>query len=552
MSSIPKGYLPPKECLPDKIYPLPEVRLPYRLNPCQLFLDRHIQEGRGERVAIIHRDRRITFNQFQAEVNRLANALASRGIGKYDRVMICMPNQPEFMVGCFACWRLGAIPVLAHHLLQSKDIAFRANDAEAMAILASADTWPAVGAALGQSPTLQTVIVCKEPVAGQLFYDEVITEQSEQIETEETTRRDWLRIIYSSGTTGKPKGIISEIGDMVAGIRVANQYLLHLDERDVLGSPPAFTFAFGFFSLLFFAQSGCAIWIREDFNAEGMFREIEKHRISVLRCVPTGLRMMLEVPESEKRYDLSSLRLCQSAGEVLPAPLVQQWKERFGVTILNSLGSAELNSYISTSEDLPPDKYGSLGTALPSVDYRIVGGDFREVPPGSLGELVVRAPWGQSYWRRPEVQRTSVVNGWNRTNLMFQVDDDGYFWLKGRSDDMIVSSGYKIPGGEVEDALLSHPAVHEAAVVASPHAIRGFIVKAFVVLQEGHHASDELAKQLQDYVKSRIEPYKYPREIEFVDGATLPRTTTGKIQRFLLREREAREKVGKAVVGAGD
>ena len=545
VSVIPESYLPPQGCLPDKIYPLPEVRLPHKLNPCEHFLDRHIREGRGGQVAIIHRDRRVTFNQFQDEVNRLANVLKARGIGKYDRVMVRMPNRPEFIATCFACWRLGAIPVLTHHLLQSKDILFRANDSEAKAIIVSSDTFAPVQEALSGCPTLQTVIVTKEPVPGHLFYDDLLAEQSNQIETTETTRLDYLRIIYSSGTTGNPKGIISEIGDMVAGIRMANQYLLKLAPGDVLGSPPAFTFAFGFFSIMFFGHSGCTLWIEEDFDAEKMFQAIEEHRINVLRCVPTGLRMMLGVPDSTKRWDLGSLRLCQSAGEVLPGTVVKQWKDRFGVFILNSMGSAELNSYISTSVDMPEDKYGSLGTAVPSVDYRIVGEDFREVPPGELGELIVRAPWGQTYWRRPEVQEKSVKNGWNRTGLMFKVDDDGYFWLKGRGDDMIVSSGYKVPGGEVEDALLCHPAVHEAAVVPSPHAIRGFVVKAFVVLRQGYTGSETLAKELKDHVKSQIEPYKYPREIEFVDGATLPRTTTGKIQRFALREQEARKLAAK-------
>ncbi|MBU4564073.1 MAG: acyl-CoA synthetase [Desulfarculus sp.] len=541
MSTIPENYLPIPENLPDKIYPLPEVRLPYLLNPCQYFLDRHIEQGRGEQVAIIHRQRLITFNEFRSEVNRLANALAARGIAKYDRVMVRMPNRPEFIITCFACWRLGAIPVLTHHLLQSKDIAFRANDSDAKAIVVSADTFGPVREALNRCPTLKTVVVTQEPMDGHLFYDDFIADQLEESATVETTRKDWLRIIYSSGTTGNPKGIISEIGDMVAGIRVANKYLLKLKPDEVLGSPPAFTFAFGFFSILFFGESGCTLCIREDFDPEAMFQEIQDRRINVLRCVPTGLRMMLEMADAEKRWNLSSLRLCQSAGEVLPATVVKKWKDRFGVYILNSMGSAELNSYISTREQMPEDKMGSLGTALPSVDYRIVGEDLQEVPPGSLGELVVRAPWGQVYWRRPEVQEKNVVNGWNRTGLMFQVDDDGYFWLKGRSDDMIVSSGYKIPGGEVEEALLSHPAVHEAAVVPSPEPIRGFLVKAFVVLKEEHPDPEALAEELKDHVKSTIEPYKYPRVIEFVRGDELPRTTTGKIQRFILREREAQQ-----------
>ncbi|RJX32477.1 MAG: AMP-dependent synthetase [Desulfarculus sp.] len=490
-------------------------------------------------------DQKISFFELQKKVNQFANALASLGIEKYDRVMIRMPNRPEFVIGCLACWRLGAIPVLTHHLIQSDEIVFRANDTEAKAILVSSDTFPAVKEGLDRCPSLRSVMIAKDRIDNYLFLDDLIQNQSDQCVTTETTKNDWLRIIYSSGTTGKPKGIISAIGDMVAGINVANRYLLHLTENDVLGSPPAFTFAFGFFSILFFGISGCTLNIIEDFSAENMFKAIENNRISVLRCVPTGLRMMLNMKDSEKKYDLRSLRLCQSSGEVLPSVVAKEWKSRFGVTVLNSLGSAELNSYMSTHVDMPDEKLDSLGMPVPGVDYRLVDSEFKEVPAGTPGELILRAPWGQLYWRRPDAQMKSVKNGWNRTGLIFEVDADGYFWFKGRDDDMIVSSGYKIPGGEVEQALLSNEVVHEAAVIPSPDPIRGNIVKAFIVLKRGCTPSDDLKEKLKNHVKGKIAPYKYPREIEFIDGNALPRTTTGKIQRFLLRDREIQMKLSR-------
>lgn len=542
MTMIPEAYLPSKELLPDKIYPLPEVRLPYKLNLADIFLDRHVADGRGENTAIIHGKRKITFSELQNEVNRLANALAARGIEKYDRVMIRMPNRPEFVISCFACWRLGAIPVLTHHLLQKEEIIFRANDSEAKAILVSADTFPAVRDAIKKCPTLESVIVIGKRKDRYLFYDELIQQHSARCATTETTKNDWVRIIYSSGTTGRPKGIISAIGDMVAGVRVANEHLLHITDKDVLGSPPAFTFAFGFFSILFLGQSGCTLNIIEEFTAEKMYKAIEDNHISVLRCVPTGFRMMLDIQDAGNKYDLSSLRLCQSAGEVLPSIVAKEWKKRFGVTILDSMGSADLNSFMSTYVDMPEDKLGSSGMPYPGVDYRLVDNDFQEVPPGSPGELVIRAPWGQLYWRRRDLQEKCVKNGWNRTGLVFEIDEDGYFWFKGRDDDMIVSSGYKIPGGEVESSLLSHHAVQEAAVVPSPDTIRGNIVKAFIVLKNAIEPSDELVDDLKNHVKQRIEPYKYPRKIEFVDGKSLPRTTTGKIQRYVLREKERQNK----------
>lgn len=542
MSVIPEGYLPPRDFTPDYIYPLPEVRLPQDINACRLLLDRHIDAGRGEKIAIIHKDQKLSFQELQKQVNRFANALASLGIEKYDRVLVRMPNRPQFVIGCLACWRLGAIPVLTHHLIQKDEIIFRANDTEAKAILVSSDTFYPVKEALAQCPTIKSVILTKDRENGYFYFEDLIENQPEECATTETTIRDWLRIIYSSGTTGKPKGIISGIGDMVAGIKVANRYLLQLTENDVLGSPPAFTFAFGFFSILFFGISGCTLNIIEEFTAENMFKSIEKNRISVLRCVPTGLRMMLDMKDAEKKYDLKSLRLCQSSGEVLPSIVAKEWKKRFGVTVLNSLGSAELNSYISTHVDMPEDKLDSLGMPLPGVDYRIVNEDFEEVTPGTPGELIMRAPWGQLYWRRPDAQMKNVKNGWNRTGLQFEIDSDGYFWFKGRDDDMIVSSGYKIPGGEVENALLSNEVVHEAAVVPSPDPIRGNIVKAFVVLKRGCAPSEELVETLQNHVKGKIAPYKYPREIEFIDGNSLPRTTTGKIQRYVLRDREIQKK----------
>ena len=358
-----------------------------------------------------------------------------------------------------------------------------------------------------------------------------------------TTKDDLMRIIYSSGTTGKPKGIITTIGDAVAAREVINRYLLNLTPQDVVGGHPIFTFAFGF-GLIFvcFGSKGCTLSILEKFDPVLMFETIQAHRISVLRCVPTVFRMMLGVKDAEKKYDLSSLRLCQSAGEWLPGETVKEWRARFGVGILDSVGSADLMYWLSTRLDTPDDKLDSSGMPIPGVECKVVDGNFNEVPRGTAGELLVRAPWGQQYWRRPDKQREAVWKGWNRPGLIYMEDEDGYFWYKGRDDEIIVSSGYKIPGGEVEGVLLSHEAVLEAAVVPSPDPVRGNIVKAFVVLKGGYKPSEALAEELKNFVKEKIEAYKYPREVEFVDGRSLARTSTGKIQRFVLREKEIEKK----------
>jgi 2-aminobenzoate-CoA ligase len=541
MSEIPEEYLPPKDYLPDKIYPLPELRLPQELNLGYLFLDRHIGEGRGSKIAIRYKDEEITFLDFQRQVNRLANALRSLGIEKNDRVMLRSPNRPEWVVACFACWKIAAIPVLVHHQLTIEEIIFRANDSEAKAIVVSSDTFPEVGKSLDKCPFLEKVIIFGEKIGGHLFYDDLLRDQSDRLQVVETTKDDWARIIYSSGTTGKSKGILATNGDMATAITIQSRYLLHLSPEDVFGGHAAFSFAFGFFPILFFGIMGCTLSVIDQFTPESMFQTVENHGITLLRCVPTLYRMMLQVKDAEKKYNVSSLRLCQSAGEWLPAPTVREWKRRFGVTILDSVGSADLHTTMSTRVDTPADKLDSSGIPLPGIDCKIVDENFDELPRGVAGELVLRAPWGLQYWRRPDLQRKTVMNGWNRTGLIFVEDDDGYFWFKGRDDDMIVSSGYKIVGGEVETALSGHDAVLEVAVIPSPDPIRGNIVKAFVVLKKGYEPSHQLADELKDFVKRSIDPYKYPRKIEFVDGKSLPRTPTGKIKRFVLRDREKEE-----------
>ena len=538
MGEIPVGYLPSKQHQAERIYLLPELDLPRQLNLGTFFLDRHIIEGRGERAALLYHDQKISFACLQKEVNRLANGLQGLGVEKNDRIILRSPNRPEFIVATFACWKVGAIPVLVHPLLKSEEIRFRIQDSEAKFMFSSPDAFAEVKEALNSIPNPCQVIIFGNRIEGQLSYDDLIVDQSDQFVDVAMDKEDWGRIIYSSGTTGRPKGILNTNGDLAAAIITANRFLLQLTPEDVLGGHPGFTFAFGFYSILFFGLSGCALSIIDRFDPETMFQTIERHRITVMRCVPTVYRMMLEVKDAEGRYDLKSLRLCQSAGEWLPGTTAKEWKRRFGAEILDSIGSGEWHSIVSTRVGMPEDKLDSSGFPLPGIEWKIVDENFREVPRGAYGELVFKTAWGQQYWRRPEIQEKMVREGWNRTGLIFTVDEEGYFWLKGRNDDMIISSGYKIPGGEVETALLGHEAVLETAVVPSPDPIRGNIVKAYVVLKKGVKASEQLADELKDFMKQKIEPYKYPREIVFVDGKSLPRTVTGKIQRFLLREEE--------------
>jgi 2-aminobenzoate-CoA ligase len=547
MSKIPEEYLPPREYLPRKVYLLPELNYPEKLNLAKVLLDENV-EKRGDKVAIYFRDQQITYRDLQRLVNRFANALRKLGIEKDDRVMLRSPNIPEYLIWNFACWRIGAIPVLINHMNRYEEVEFKANDSEAVAICVHSAWYEDVGRIRNKCPKLKHVIVVGDIISDTLSYEALIEKQSEKAETENTSREDIGRIIYSSGTTGKAKGIIGTNGDLLSATDTHGRYNLGIREDDILGGHPYFTFAFGSVNFTLYPwRFGASVSIIDRFRPEDMFELIQKHKITLLFGVPTAFRMMLGVEEAEKKYDCSSLRLCQSAGEWLPGVTFIDWKKRFGVEILDSLGSGDLNYWLSTTPGVKESKIGSTGTDIPGIKNVVVDENFKEVPPGTLGELLVLSPTGQQYWRRPDKQKEGVVwqdcefKGWNRPGLLFIKDEDHYFWYKSRSDDMIVTAGYKIPGGEVEAALNEHRAVLESAVVDSPDKDRGTLIKAFVVLRKGYEPSEELLKELQEHVKSRIEMYKYPRIIEFAKAEDLPRTSTGKIQRNALREQEKKK-----------
>ena len=536
MGTIPKEFLPPEKYLPKKVYREPWLQYPEKLSIMRSFYEDVVKDW--DKVAIYYKDDKVTFSELRNKVNKVANALKGLGVERDDRVMLRSPNIPEFIYALYACWTIGAIPVMVMPLLRAAELAHRGNDSEAKIMIVSSDAFMDVDRAIPQIKTLENVITIGERMEGCLFWDDIVNDQPTECEIADTNRDDLARFLYSSGTTGVPKGAIGHVVDMCVLGDVHGKYMLHLKEDDVVGGHPVFTFAMGGVFPLYLARVGCSLSVVKSPTLEDMFETVEKHRITVLLCVPSFFKSMLRVEDAEKRYDLSSLRLCQSAGEWLPGSTRLEWKRRFGVDIVDHLGSGDGGYWMGMPEGAPDDKSDATGFPAAGFECKVVDGNFNEVPVGQDGELIFRGPDGQEYWRRPEKQMEGVHDGWSRPGLIYMKDKDGYFWYKGRTDDMIVSSGYKIPGGEVENVLLSHEAVFEAAVVASPDPGRGYVVKAFVVLNEEYEPSDELAKKLQGFVKANLEPYKYPRKIEFVDGAKLPRTSTGKIQRRVLRDME--------------
>ena len=355
----------------------------------------------------------------------------------------------------------------------------------------------------------------------------------ETFEAVDTAADDVVLIAFTSGTTGQAKATMHFHRDVLAICDAFPKSCLDVSADDVFtGSPPlAFTFGLGG-DLLFPMRIGASCALIEKPSVESVLQTIHDHGATVCFTSPTAYRAMLGRLDE---FDLSSLRQCVSAGEPLPAPTFHAWHEATGLKIIDGIGSTEmLHIFISAPEaDIKP---GTTGKPIPGYEAKVVDRDGNEVAPGTVGLLAVRGPTGCRYLDDPERQRPYVRDGWNYPGDAYLMDADGYFHYQARTDDMIVSSGYNISGLQVESALLKHEAVAECGVVGVPDEARGQIVKAFVVLREGFTAGDELAKELQDFVKAEIAPYKYPRAVAFVDA--LPRTQTGKLQRFRLREEE--------------
>jgi 2-aminobenzoate-CoA ligase len=338
-------------------------------------------------------------------------------------------------------------------------------------------------------------------------------------------------IAFTSGTTGEAKGTMHTHRDLLAVCDCFPKHVLRPREDDLFCGSPPFAFTFGLGGLLLFPMRiGASTLLLEQATPPLLLAAMAEHRATICFTAPTAYRAMLS---GLAGVDLPALRACVSAGETLPAATFEAWEQATGLRIIDGIGSTEmLHIFISAAGD--EIRPGSTGRAVPGYVARIVDEAGTELPAGAVGRLAVRGPTGCRYLADPERQRAYVQDGWNLTGDAYIRDDDGYFWYQARADDMIISSGYNIAGPEVENVLLEHPAVRECGVVGVPDDERGQAVKAFVVLAEGHEPSDALAAELQEHVKREIAPYKYPRRIAFLDA--LPRTQTGKLQRFRLRE----------------
>jgi len=530
VDTFARDHLPPKDQWPEMDFSALPVRYGPQINCAEELLDKRLSEF-GARPAIIHGDVVWSYAELAENTNRIAHVLTrDLGIVPGNRVLLRAPNT-RMMAACWlAVMKVGAIAVPTMPLLRARELTYIADKAEVGLALCDARLADELERARENSAHLRDIVYFGTDASDGL--EARMARASADFKAVDTAADDVCLIAFTSGTTGNPKGTMHFHRDIIAVTDCFPRSTLKPTQDDIFtGSPPlAFTFGLGGL-LLFPMRFGAATALIEQPTPENLLAAIARHRVSVLFTAPVAFRAMLDLL---KDFDISSLAKCVSAGETLPLPTFTAWHEATGIKIIDGLGSTEmLHIFIAAAgDDIRP---GATGKPIPGYQARIVGEDGVPLPPGEVGRLAVRGPTGCRYLS-DERQTSYVVDGWNLTGDAYLMDEDGYFWFQARADDMIISAGYNISGPEVEEALLAHPAVAECAVIGAPDERRGTIVKAIVVPASGVTPDEALIKELQDFVKSQIAPYKYPRAIAFADS--LPRTETGKIQRFKLRQRE--------------
>jgi 2-aminobenzoate-CoA ligase len=524
-----RDHLPPPEQSPQLLFDLPELQYPERLNAGAL-LDRAVAAGRGDAAAVVWESGAWTYAELLATANRIARVLVeNQGLVPGNRVLLHGYNRPWTIAAWFGIVKAGGVVVATMPMLRAGELAKVVEKAEVGHAIADVRLTEAVAGAREATGRLGRVLWMDE---GDGELERAAAGEPAAFEPVDTACDDPVLIAFTSGTTGRPKGCVHGHRDVFAMADTFARYVLRAGPDEVFSGTPPYAFTFGLGGLVIFPlAAGATIACCERPGFDGLCETIQRHRVTTLFTAPTGYRALLKMRD---QFELSSLRKCVSAGEALPKATSDAWFEATGVRIIDGIGSTEMiHIFISAAGD--EIRPGATGRPVPGYVAAVLDEKNRPLPPGSTGRLAVRGPTGCRYLA-DERQADYVQDGWNLTGDVYRLDEDGFFWFVARADDMIVSAGYNIAGPEVEQALLQHPHVAEAAVVGAPDEQRGQICKAFVVLN-GAEPSEALKRELQDFVKGAIAPYKYPRAIEFV--ADLPKTQTGKLQRFRLRERRA-------------
>ena len=532
VDTFARDNLPPFAQWPDLLLDRPEFQYPERLNAAVELTDRMVEKGFGDQTALIGNGRRRTYKELTDWSNRLAHALVENyGVKPGDRVLIRSGNNPALVAAWLAATKAGAVVVNTMPLLRAAELGKIVDKAEIALALTDSRMVDELVACAKTSKFLKQVVSFDGTANHNSELDRIALDKPVKFDAVPTGRDDVALLGFTSGTTGEPKATMHFHRDLLI---IADGYareVLKVTPDDVfVGSPPlAFTFGLGGLAI-FPLRFGATATLLENSSPANMIEIIETYKATICFTAPTAYRAMMAA--MDKGADLSSLRLAVSAGETLPAPVFEEWTRKTGKPILDGIGSTEMLHIFITNRigDACP---GATGRPVAGYEAKVVGDDMEELPRGEVGKLVVRGPTGCRYLADKR-QKDYVREGWNLTGDTFMQDAEGRFHFVARADDMIVSSGYNIAGPEVEAALLQHADVAECAVVAAADSERGQIVSAYVVLRAGIVGDSACIKRLQDHVKATIAPYKYPRAINFIEA--LPKTQTGKVQRFRLRQ----------------
>ena len=532
VDTFARDNLPPPDRWPDLILERPEFRYPEQLNVAVELTDRNVEKGFGDRVALIGNGRRRTYKELVDWSNRLAHALVENyGVKPGNRVLIRSGNNPALVAAWLAATKAGAVVVNIMPMLRAGELGKIIDKAEISLALTDSRIADELVISAKTSRFLKQVVSFDGTSNHDAELDRIALNKAVKFDAVKTSRDDVALLGFTSGTTGEPKATMHFHRDLLV---IADGYareVLNVTPDDVfVGSPPlAFTFGLGGLAI-FPLRFGATATLLENASPANMIEIIETYKASICFTAPTAYRAMMAA--MDKGADLSSLRIAVSAGETLPPPVFEEWTRRTGKPILDGIGTTEM-LHIFVTNRVGDAHAGATGRPVTGYEAKIVDEEMNEVATDTVGKLAVRGPTGCRYLADAR-QKSYVRDGWNLTGDAFRRDSEGRFHFAARADDMIVSAGYNIAGPEVEAALLSHADVAECAVIGAPDSERGQIVAAYVVLKAGVAGDPLCVKRLQDHVKAVIAPYKYPRAVYFIEA--LPKTQTGKIQRFKLRQ----------------
>jgi benzoate-CoA ligase family protein len=511
------------------------IDIPERINLASYYLDSNLKAGRASKTAVHFEGKTFSYQNMAALANKAGHVLRDLGVEAEDRVLIALNDTPEFIATWFGIIKIGAVATDVYSYLQPKDYEYFLNYTRAKVAIVDPSTVDKIESVAAKCKHLKHLMVVGQKARGKLLsFEELVGKASDQLDPEDTHADDIALWKFTSGSTGQPKGVALTHRNSIYNFLTYGKQVLQYREDDITLSVPKLFFGYARDAgvVYAFGAGAAAAIFSERSTPEKIFDMIETCKPTVLINVPTMINSMIEFPGARSR-DLSSLRFSTSAGEALPAELYHRWKEMFGVEVLDFIGSAELyHGYISNRPgEVRP---GSLGRLVPGYEGKIVGHDGKELPDGEVGELCVK---GQSagllYWNEYEKTRKTFKGDWVHTGDLFRRDKDGYYWFMGRGGDVLKVGGIFVAPLEIENCLLAHPAVKECAVIGAADPQGLIKPMAFIVTKEGVNPSEELGRAIQDYVKSTLAPYKFPRWVKFMEE--LPKDDRGKIRKRALK-----------------